>query len=124
MQHKGPIRQRAHSDPGDVSLALPKDKQLAELLRGSGLPSERMLNAMANVADPADRGSGVVTLPARPTAAGKTAYAGQIAEDIGVLLAKARRENHPAADALAEVGRQLGVADPGPVQAPEPGQVA
>ena len=99
-----------------VSVRMPKDLALAQLLTGTGAPHEKLLNALGAAAHPAAGTSGAVTLPA-----------GKVTADLAELLRRARAGDHPAADALAAVAAQLGVVEepgPGPAAVPAPKSAA
>lgn len=93
-----------------LTVGVPKDAALRSLLTGSGGPAERLVNTLANSADPDNRGSSVVTF-----------WNGdhvRVAEDLAGLYERARRDGHPAAELLPDILRQLGHLVP--AAAPEP----
>lgn len=121
--HKGPPG--GFRDPHGatfISVSVPKSRDLATLLRNTGRPAdlERLLNAMANAADPGSGINGSVELPVQANARGRAGTAAAVTERLAGLLQRARAENHPAAGQLAGVAAQLGITDPGPA----PGQAA
>jgi hypothetical protein len=93
-----------------VTVRMPKDLALAQLLHGTGGRHEKLLNSLAAAAHPAAGINGTVTIPA-----------GKVNADLVELLRRARAEEHPAADALAAVAAQFGVVEePGPAAAAGP----
>ena len=89
-----------------LGLGVPKDAELAALLRGSGGLHEKHLNVLGNEADPSAGTRGGATFPGY--------VADGVREDLAALLARARADGHPAAGKLAAVCAQAGIPDPGP----------
>jgi hypothetical protein len=87
----------------------PKDAGLSALLRGSGGNAERLVNELAQAADPEHATSAVYL--------GDTAG---VIEDLTALLVRARTAGNPAAEGIAGILSQLGAAVPEPQPAAGP----
>jgi hypothetical protein len=82
---------------------VPKSRELAALLRGTGGRYEKFTSEMSGAADPLSGRNGPVTLPGR--------FAGAVADELAALL---RRTPHGTAgrEAVAGVAAQLGYQEP------------
>ena len=96
-----------------VSIQLPKDRELAGLLRGTGLPHEGLINGLSIAADPDSGGSNVVTLTVTPHSQGARGHADAVAADLAELLDRTPAGT-PGRDALAGVAAQLGIREISP----------
>ncbi len=94
-----------------MTVTLPKDRELARLLRTCGHRYERLVSGLAIAADPDSGGSNVVTLPSTPQAAGRQSDADGVADALEELLRAARAAADPAAGALAAVCAKFGIAE-------------
>ena len=81
-----------------VTVHVPRDPQLADLLHGKGSrKTAHAIHQMRVAADPDANAHGTVTLPA--------AEAGPVVADLAGVLRRAREQDHPAAGTLADMMR-------------------
>jgi hypothetical protein len=84
------------------TVQMPADGGVQRLLTGCGTLHEGLFNEFATHADPKWGAQRAVRYPGE--------LRGALAEEIAVVLRRAREAEDPAADALAGVAAQLGVA--------------